>query len=274
MNKGKMIQSVERACDILEAVARENEIGVTDLSKKLGLHVATAHNLIRTLTARNYLINANGRYRLGPAVPALSAQWNPALALPNLLRPYAEYIADRTGESAVATILVGFRAEMIIYIPGTGEITVQFPHKVWDHPLNLATGRILAAFQPRTIQDEFVRRHMADGYGQDALQNRTREDWCREFKHIAAEEMAVIRRPNLDSASSFAAPVWNADKKTVIAALGVSCPNFRLTKDYTARLQKTVNEAARQASRFLQGKATHDLPLSTTRPERKKNNDK
>lgn len=259
MNKGKTIQSVERSCAILEAVARENEIGVTELSRSLGLHVATVHNLIRTLTARNYLVNAGGRYRLGPAVPALIAQWDPVMALPNLLRPYTEDIAKQTGESTVVTVLVGFRANMIIYIPGTGEITVQFPQKTWDDPLTLATGRILAAFQPRGIRDEFIRRHLAKDGGDNDPQPRSAKDWHRELDHIVAEEMAILRRPRLDSVSAFAAPVWNADKKSVMAAMGVSCPNFRLTKDHAARLQKVVNDTARQASQFLQGKATRDL---------------
>jgi len=268
MNRGKTIQSVERACDILEAVACENEIGVTELSKKLGLHVATVHNLIRTLTVRNYLTNAGGRYRLGPAISALSSQWV-AMSLPSLLRPYAEDIARKTGEAAVATILTGSRAEMIVTITGTQDITFQFRQKIWADPLCLATGRILVAFQPGAVRDEFVRRHMPDGAANDA-QQWSFKDWSRELDRIAAEGEALIRRTGLNVESSFAAVVRGVGKQSVIAALGVSCPNFRLTKEHFACLRQAVKEASRQATQLFQRKDDRDISVGTIKYERKK----
>ena len=270
MNKGKTIQSVERACDILEAIARENEIGVTELSRSLGLHVATVHNLIRTLTARNYLINTNGRYRLGPAIPSLSSQWDPAMSLPGLLKPYVEDIARKTGEAAVATILTGSRAEMIVIIPGTQDITVQFRQKIWADPLSLATGRILVAFQPGAVRDEFIRRHMAEDGGDNDPQQRSSKDWQRELDHIAAEKTAIIRRSGLNAQSSFAAAVWGVGKQSVIAALGVSCPNFRLTKEHFACLHQAVQEAAGRASQLFQRKDDRKMSVGKTKYEGKK----
>ena len=267
---GKTIQSVERACDILETIARENEIGVTELSKRLGLHVATVHNLTRTLTTRNYLVNAGGRYRLGPAIPSLNSQWDPALSLSNILQPYAEDIAARTGESAVATILAGSHAEMIVYIPSAQEIGVQFPQKIWSYPLNLATGRILAAFQPKTTWNEFVHRHMTDNNGNEAEKNLSKEDWLREFNKIVAEEMVAVRRTELDAASSFAAPVWGVGYQSVIAALGASCPNFRLTKEHFACMRQAVKEAAGRASLLFQRNNGRETPVNATKYERGK----
>ena len=270
MNKGKGIQSVERACAILEAVALKKEIGVTELSKTLGLHVATIHNFVRTLTTLNYLINAGGRYRLGPAVPALSAQWDPALVLPAMLKPYVEDIVRKTGESAAATILTGSHAETIVDVQGDHDITVQFPRKTWPYPFILATGRVLVAFQPKDTWNDFIRRHIDGGCGNGSGEKWSRKKWCRELDRIAANEIAIIRRPGPDAASAIGAPVWGVNKKTVMAALGVSCPSFRLTGKHIARLKKALLEATRQASQFLQGKSPPDEFRTITQPERKK----
>jgi len=270
MNKGKTIQSVERSCDILEAVARENEIGVTELSKKLGLHVATVHNLTRTLTLRNYLVNAGGRYRLGPAVPSLNSKWDPALSLTSILRPYAEDIAEKTGESAVATILAGSHAEMIVYIPSAQEIGVQFPGKIWNNPLDLATGQILAAFQPRTTWDEFIHRHGANGHANETEKKPSKEDWFHNFSRIVEEEIVVVRRTKLDAASSVAAPVWGVGRQAVIASLGASCPNFRLTKEHLALLCHAVKEASARASQLFQSNDDRKTSVGITKQERNK----
>ena len=60
------IQSLMRALDILEVVSDSKEpIRATEIPRLSGLGVATAHNIIRTLYARDYLAQNNkGRYML------------------------------------------------------------------------------------------------------------------------------------------------------------------------------------------------------------------
>jgi IclR family acetate operon transcriptional repressor len=64
----KTIQSVTRALDILEYMARQRgEVSLASISEALGLNVSTCHHLIKTLVARNYI-------RPGPVVPAPSCK--------------------------------------------------------------------------------------------------------------------------------------------------------------------------------------------------------
>ncbi len=135
------VQSVVRALGLLEAVAAAGEMGVTELARAQGLHVATAHNLLRTLAGRHYLLNRHGRYRLGPAVAMLGAGWEPLHALPDLVQPSLVQIADGCGEAASATILVGREARLIGFQPGTEAITIHYPQWLWPEALKLATGR-------------------------------------------------------------------------------------------------------------------------------------
>jgi DNA-binding IclR family transcriptional regulator len=66
--KRSLIQSLDRALDILELVRdSESPIRSSDIAGKVGLGVATAHNIIRSLYQRGYLAqDENSRYLLGP----------------------------------------------------------------------------------------------------------------------------------------------------------------------------------------------------------------
>ena len=61
------VQSLERALDLLEALAGTDELGVSDLAAQTGLVPSTAHRLLGTLVSRGYAAQspASGRYLLG-----------------------------------------------------------------------------------------------------------------------------------------------------------------------------------------------------------------
>ncbi|HBC97452.1 MAG TPA: IclR family transcriptional regulator, partial [Clostridium sp.] len=67
-DKGKkIIQSVDKAFQILECFNNYEELGVTEISKMLDLHKSTTYGLISTLSANNILEKDDntGKYRLG-----------------------------------------------------------------------------------------------------------------------------------------------------------------------------------------------------------------
>ena len=61
------VQSLERALDLLEALAGTDELGVSEIAAQTGLVPSTAHRLLGTLVARGYAAQnpATGRYLLG-----------------------------------------------------------------------------------------------------------------------------------------------------------------------------------------------------------------
>ena len=48
------VQSLDRALDLLEALASAEELGVSELAARTGLVPSTAHRLLATLVARGY----------------------------------------------------------------------------------------------------------------------------------------------------------------------------------------------------------------------------
>jgi DNA-binding IclR family transcriptional regulator len=70
------VQSVERALDMLQALAgSDGGMRLGDLAKQLDLNTSTAHNLVRTLIGRGFVLKGQGqRLRMGPALGELVAQ--------------------------------------------------------------------------------------------------------------------------------------------------------------------------------------------------------
>ncbi len=76
-----MIQSVNRAIDLLQAVAgRSQGAGVSELARACDLKVQTAQTLLKTLAFRN-LLAFDTRHRMAPTrpSPASPAAWSCAV---------------------------------------------------------------------------------------------------------------------------------------------------------------------------------------------------
>src|SRR6266508_3405564 len=96
------VQSVARALGILEELAGStDELGVTELGRRLGVHKATASRLLATL-AEHGLVERNpvsDRYRLGFGLVRLAAVVSAGLDLVRQARPVLEWLAPETGET-------------------------------------------------------------------------------------------------------------------------------------------------------------------------------
>jgi IclR family acetate operon transcriptional repressor len=114
------VQSVERALDLLEALAEaRGELGISELALATGQPAGTAHRLLATLAARGYVRRgARGRrYALGPAARALGARAARIDDLAALAPPFLRRMVELSGETANMVALDGDRAVYIAQVP-------------------------------------------------------------------------------------------------------------------------------------------------------------
>ena len=112
------VQSVQRALDVLEAVAAAGgTASLSDLAAALGLPAPTVHRLARTLAGRGYLRHTpDRRYSLGSRLVPLGTQAH-ALVGERAL-PVLRGLAELTGETANLAVLAQNRAEYVAQVPG------------------------------------------------------------------------------------------------------------------------------------------------------------
>lgn len=112
-----IIQSVEKACRLLHALAAEDveEIGLSDLASRLGFNKNQVFRLLKTLEGSG-LVEYNPhteRYRLGTAVLYLAGHVQRGLGLVRAAAPVLDRLALETGETIHLVALHGLEAVMV-----------------------------------------------------------------------------------------------------------------------------------------------------------------
>jgi DNA-binding IclR family transcriptional regulator len=161
------LQSVDRALQILLQFEEEGqELGVTELAARVGVHKSSASRLAGTLAGKGFL--ERGRdgeaFRLGPQLRRLGVLAARPQDLVELVRAPMEALAERTGETVTFSVTDGDEAATIAQVDARYVVGVQnwvgrrFPvHCTSDGKVLLAfgavelDGRPLPALTPRTI---------------------------------------------------------------------------------------------------------------------------
>ena len=149
------VQSLGRAFGLLEGIADSPDgIGLTQLSRKVGLNSSTVFHLLKTMTAFGYIRQAEEgkRYFIGSALFCLAASARSEVQLIGVADPILRELAVETGHTAV----LGMHSsdEMIVVAKSEGNGAFQISDRVGGaRPSHCtAMGKVLlAAMQPVTL---------------------------------------------------------------------------------------------------------------------------
>ena len=100
-NNPNLVQSVERALDILDCLAEYPKgCGIGELSKNLSLSKSTIHRIITTLKYKKYVTQNkdNDKYQLDIKVLTLSSSVTNSMDLIHVARPYINEFANKVDE--------------------------------------------------------------------------------------------------------------------------------------------------------------------------------
>ena len=115
MTKDNSVQSIERALDIIEALADYHDgLGVTEIATRIGLNKSTVHRILSTLMARGYVSKTDkGTYRLGINLIEVVSCYINNLELQTEARPY---VAQTTAELGLTSHLGVLDGNQVVYI--------------------------------------------------------------------------------------------------------------------------------------------------------------
>ena len=229
------IQSVSHALDLLESFTKtEDELGVTELSKRLGLHKNNVFRLLATLEHRGYIEQnkATENYRLGPKTLQIGSIFIEQRECRRQARPILESLMTASGETAVVAVL---RGDKVIYMDSVEtNRTVRAVSRIGSMlPAHCtAVGKVqLASLSSADIEQLYPEVNLP------GLTNRsikTRDALIAELKRTAEKEYALENEECDLEVRGVAVPVKDFSKK-VIAAVGIEAPSSRLTDE---RLEK------------------------------------
>ena len=226
-----IIQSVSHALDVLEEFRGEvDELGVTELSKKLKLHKNNVFRILATLQSRNYIEQnkANDNYRLGVKCLELGQTFIHQRGMLKQAKPILHELSEKTGETSYVSIL---RGDEVVYLDSVEPTaTVRVVSRLGLHMPTHATaaGKALVAFE----SEEELRKRFAEDlkvYTKNTF--RTYEDLSRDIEKVRERGYATDLEEFEEGLRCIAAPIRDYTRK-VIGALSVSGPAHRLTDEF------------------------------------------
>ncbi len=245
------VQSIVRALDLLEALGdSRGEVGVAELSKRVGLHVSTTHRLLATLVTRGYARQnpESARYALGAKAFHLAGSYLGQTDLGRVVRPALERVSQETGETANLVILDRREALYLDKVESPQSLRI-FSRIGRRAPLHsTAAGKVLLAQRTKAEVDALL--------GRGPLERLTRHTVTavsqvrRELEKVREEGFALDREECEVGACCIAVPLRNA-QGSVEAALSLSVPTMRMTTRRVEELIPVMLRAGQEVSAEL-----------------------
>lgn len=240
------VQSVERAFELLEVIARAGgEAALSELALETPLPLPTIHRLLRTLVGVGYVRQLpNRRYSLGPRLIRLGEVANRQLGA--LASPVLKDLVGKLGESANIAVLDG---DMVTYIaqaqsPHSMRMITEVGRRAMLH--NSGVGKAVLS----VLDDERVQRLVS----QSGMPPKTPKTITTLGKLFTDVEATRERGYAMDDEEQelgvrcIAVPVPGAPTPM---AISVSGPVTRVNQEFIEQAVPDLHQAAEELSRQL-----------------------
>ncbi len=231
-----MIQSVAHALDVIEQFGGQfEELGVTELSKRLKLHKNNVFRLLATLESRGYIEQnkTTENYRLGVRCLQLGQHYLGQMGLLQQARPIMAELSRRCRETSVLSV---YRSRaMVPLLAVESEQPVRIAARIGDAlPLHCtAAGKTHLAFAAPEERDENLARELQRHTARTVTD---RQALLRQLEAAAARGFAVDEGELVEDVHSIAVPIRDYTR-SVVACLAVSGPAYRMS---TEQIEKAV----------------------------------
>jgi DNA-binding IclR family transcriptional regulator len=244
------VRSVQRALELLSAVAHGEEMPLAQLAREASLAPSTAHRLLTTLMDMGFVQQDldSRRYGAGHRLLGLvSAAEQRMATLRAAALPHMTELAAACGETAHLTILDGPQVIFIDQVLGPGTIRMEVKVGARMDAHVTAAGKALLAWQ----SDAFVGSLLASDLHRFTPRTITDPDHVqRELALVRQRGWATEIEEHEQGAACVAAPILAATGPP-LASLSISGPTSRLHPDDMAALGSRIRGAADGVARSL-----------------------
>ncbi|HYY70513.1 MAG TPA: IclR family transcriptional regulator [Terriglobales bacterium] len=238
------VQVLDRALAVLDALARTSESPtLAELSAELKLHKSTVHRLLMVLE-RHKLIErstAGGRYRLGLKLFELGTRAVSHLDLRERARPLLERLMLETGETVHFGILDDTEIVYLDKVEPARSVRMASSIGRRNPAYCTAMGKVILAHLPEFQVEAIVRKHGLRAMTANTITSLA--ELKAELGAIRGRGYAVDYEEIEEGVRCVGCAVRDFSGAPV-AAISVSGPAFRLTKEKIKRLAEPVREAA------------------------------
>lgn len=246
------VPAVDRAARILALLAggSDGELGVSEISRRLGLNKSTTHAILATLCDHR-LVERDARtrrYRPGPALQTLASTPGERASLTALARPALEALLRRWGETAFLAVFADDhvvwvdKAESRLPMGITSPLGRRIPHSAG------ALGKVFHAWMSEGELRSLLRRRPLRPFTDRTVVDRA--SYLRELRRVRQEGVAFDDEEYLQGVRAVAAPIFGP-RREIVGALCLVGPSARLGRSEMERIAEQVRELAQAVSADL-----------------------
>ncbi|MBT0663466.1 IclR family transcriptional regulator [Geobacter pelophilus] len=246
-----IIQAVDHALDLLEQFHDDvDELGVTELSKRLKLHKNNVFRLLATLESRNYIEQnrVTENYRLGLKTLELGQTFIKQMGLLRQSRPVLEALVKECNETTYVAILKDFH---IVYLDTVEtDLTVRVVPRVGSRlpAYCTAAGKVQLAYMTDEELDNYLPGKELKRYTPNTIVDK---DEFRKLLAKVAEQGYAVDNEELDAGvRCVGAPIRDYTRR-IIGAVSISGPSMRFTDE---RIEKELIPLVKKAGEEISTK--------------------
>lgn len=245
----KKMSAVLRTMTILETLSKRDSINLESLAMETAIPKATLLRFLNTLGEIGYVHRDEGdRYHLSLKMFSVGSRSLKNIELINTAMPFAAELRNTFGEAVHMGILDGNTAVYVIKEESKHNLRM-FSRVGKAIPLYCtAIGKIFLSSMEKEELDSYFASNTMVPLTVNSI--RTKEEMLKELETVRQQGYAVDDEENEMNIFCIGVPVRNYTG-SVIAAISVSWPVFRLDKDRVPELAETIKARVAELSRVL-----------------------
>lgn len=251
-DKPDEVQAVARTLRILEVLASEGELGLTNLATRVGVHKSTLYRFMCTLCDLGYARRDpdTERFSLRLKIFEIGASVYARLDLVKLASPCLERLSSATQETVHLAILDDGQLVYLSKIESTRALRVSMQSRVGMTAPAYCTGvgKVLLAWAEIGFLEGYLKRCQFVPFTEKTIPDRLR--LAAELQTIRNRGWAVDDEEHEYGVRCVAAPVREKGGE-VVAALSIAGPTVRMGPDRLESVRTLVCEAAEEISAAL-----------------------
>lgn len=240
-----IIQAVSHALDLLEQFHDDvDELGVTELSKRLKLHKNNVFRLLATLESRGYIEQnkATENYRLGLKALELGQTFIKQMGLLRQAKPILEQVVEESNETAYVAI---YKENHIVYLDVVEtNLTVRVVSRVGSRlpAYCTASGKVHMAFMSDEELEELISKMDLVQHTPTTITDR--EAMRAELEKVHEQGYAFDDEEMDLGVRCIAAPIRDYTRR-IVGAISISGPTMRVSN---ARIESELVPLVLKAS--------------------------
>jgi IclR family KDG regulon transcriptional repressor len=243
------LQSLMNGVDVLQLLAQESNLTLTDISNRLGMNKTVVYRVLSTLQQLG-LVRRNAddkRYRLGLRLWEFGTMAIHDLRARELASHHLSLLAEQTGEAVNLSVYDDGDVLFLDSVRVTPSGTTQATPATRCPAHCSAAGKVMLAYRPEAELDSYFERGLVSATPYTIAS----PDVLRlEIAEIRAQGFAVNRGEWHVESCGIAVPLRDQSGDAV-AAIGVACHASRFSDGFVRRVADPAMQHAREVSRAL-----------------------